>query len=246
MSQRKGAPGVDIKRDKSVSWVSCDQLISYLSSQARKAEKLSKTFSPVDGAADERLKKEVQDEEISIKRTCDELGVKIHEVSTTVYDHYQGNNIVLQVPPDGHCLFSSVGDQLALLNIVPQAQAGYPALRYAASNYIYTHPDDFLPFLASSSAEDGVGETDTGFMSRAEFERYCTDIRDTGVWGGEPEILALSRAYNVPIHVVQGRNPAVVIHNPTGDPRDGHLNDNRVVRISYHRRMYGLGEVSSS
>lgn len=83
-------------------------------------------------------------------------------------------------------------------------------------------------------------------MSRAEFERYCINIRDTGAWGGEPEILALSRAYNVPIHVVQGRNPPVVIHNPTGGPQDGHLNDSRVVRISYHRRMYGLGEVSPS
>lgn len=56
--------------------------------QARKAEKLSKTFSPVDEAADERLKKVAQDEEKSIKRTCDELGVKIYEVSSTAYDHY--------------------------------------------------------------------------------------------------------------------------------------------------------------
>lgn len=156
----------------------------------------------------------------------------------------QRNNNILQIPPDGHCLFSSIGDQLALLNIIPQAQAGYPAVRYAASNYIYTHADDFLPFLPSSGGEDGVGATDAGLMTRTEFERYCTDIRDTGAWGGEPEILALSRAYNVPIHVVQGGNPPVVMHNPSGGPQDGHLNDKKVVRISYHRRMYGLGEVS--
>ena len=56
--------------------------LNFLTSfQARKTEKLSKTFSPVDEAADERLKKEAQDEEMSIKSTCDELGVKIHEVS---------------------------------------------------------------------------------------------------------------------------------------------------------------------
>ena len=76
-------------------------------------------------------------------------------------------------------------------------------------------------------------------MSRAQFERYCATMRDTAVWGGEPEILALSRAYNVPIHVVQGGTPPVVVHEPSQDSSRG----KQVVYISYHRRMYGLGEV---
>jgi hypothetical protein len=80
-------------------------------------------------------------------------------------------------------------------------------------------------------------------MSPQEFEHYCASIRDTGIWGGEPEILALSRAYNVPIHVVQGGKPPVVVHNPTVSSTDDQMTD-KVVRISYHRRMYGLGEVS--
>lgn len=80
-------------------------------------------------------------------------------------------------------------------------------------------------------------------MSRAGFERYCVTIRDTGVWGGEPEILALSRAYNVPIHVIQGGTPPIVVHNPTGAPQDDNLREKKVLRISYHRKMYGLGEV---
>lgn len=79
-------------------------------------------------------------------------------------------------------------------------------------------------------------------MDMAEFEKYCSTIRDTGAWGGEPEILALSKSYNIPIHVVQGGSPAVVIHDPNGKP--GKTDDPGVVRISYHRRMYGLGEVS--
>lgn len=79
-------------------------------------------------------------------------------------------------------------------------------------------------------------------MGPAEFDQYCRVMRDTGAWGGEPEILALSRAYNIPIHVIQGGTPPVVIHEPSSnlhrtDPTD------KVVRISYHRRMYGLGEV---
>jgi hypothetical protein len=76
-------------------------------------------------------------------------------------------------------------------------------------------------------------------MTPQQFEQYCMTIKDTGTWGGEPEILALSRVYNVPIHVVQGGVPRIVEHNPGPSPRPF----SKVVRISFHRRMYGLGEV---
>lgn len=105
---------------------------------------------------------------------------------------------------------------------------------------MYTHPDDFLPFLPSESGEDGAGAGDAGLMSPAEFERYCANVRDTGIWGGEPEILALSRAYNVPIHVIQSEEPRIIVHNPSGNET---LQTSPAVCISYHRRMYGLGEV---
>jgi OTU domain-containing protein 6 len=156
--------------------------------------------------------------------------------------------VFLKVTPDGHCLFAAVADQLVILGILPKEQANYTVTRTAAANYIYTHPDDFLPFLPSVDGEDGIGATDAGLMTPRQFGMYCTAIRDTGVWGGEPEILALARAYNIPIHVIQSGTPPVVVHNPTGAPnQDGGLDGNKkVVRISYHRRMYGLGEVPFS
>ena len=149
-----------------------------------------------------------------------------------------------KVTPDGHCLFSAVADQLQLLGILPAAQANYTTTRAVAANYILSHMDDFLPFLPSEVGEDAVGATDAGLMTPAQFQRYCAAIRTTAVWGGEPEILALSRAYNVPIHVVQGGTPPVVVHEPspgTGPPPGA----KSVVYISYHRRLYGLGEASS-
>lgn len=79
-------------------------------------------------------------------------------------------------------------------------------------------------------------------MNPRQFEKYCVTIRDTGAWGGEPEILALSKAYNVPIHVVQGGTPPIVVHDPAGG-QAGDVRDKHAARISYHRRMYGLGEV---
>lgn len=189
--------------------------------QARKAAALAQNQAPIDPEADARLESEAKREEVSIKETCDKLGVQMHEI-----------------PPDGHCLFSAVADQLAILNILPPNQANYVTVRAAASNFIYTHPDDFIPFLPSAFGEDGVGATSAGFMTPQQFEQYCMTIKDTGTWGGEPEILALSRVYNVPIHVVQGGVPRIVEHNPGPSPRPF----SKVVRISFHRRMYGLGE----
>lgn len=105
------------------------------------------------------------------------------------------------------------------------------------------HPDDFIPFLPSIDGEDGIGATDsTGLMTPEGFKQYCLSVRDTGTWGGEPEITALSRAYKVPIHVIQSGQPLVVKHSPL--PEAEPSSNTPIVFISYHRRMYGLGEAS--
>jgi OTU domain-containing protein 6 len=148
----------------------------------------------------------------------------------------------IQIAPDGHCLFAAVADQLSLHGIIPRAAASYAATRATAAHYMMQHRDDFLPFLPSIDGEDGAGATQSeGMMSQREFQMYCASIRDTAAWGGEPEIMALSRVYNVPIHVIQAGQPPVVIHEP---PYINNDLDGKIVFISYHRRMYGLGEVS--
>jgi OTU domain-containing protein 6 len=113
--------------------------------------------------------------------------------------------------------------------------------RLAAANYMLSHEDDFLPFLPSIEGEDGEGATSDGMMTSRQYNRYCATIRDTAAWGGEPEILALSRVFGVPIHVVQAGKPPVVIHEPIDGMSD--TAGTKVCFISYHRRMYGLGEV---
>ena len=127
-----------------------------------------------------------------------------------------------------------------LLSIIPPSQFPYLVTRNAAAEYILSHPYDFIPFLPSLEGEDGQGATEaSGMMTEYGLQKYCDLIRNTGTWGGEPEITALARAYNVPIEVYQWGNPSVVTHAPEHNK----LDSNKVVRISYHRRMYGLGEV---
>jgi len=192
--------------------------------EARKMQKLHSSYAETDAAHDARFEQEAREEERDITRICDQLGLEMIEIA-----------------PDGHCLFAAVADQLSLHGIIPRSAASYAATRATAAHYIMQHRDDFLPFLPSVDGEDGAGATESeGMMSQREFQMYCASIRDTAAWGGEPEIMALSRAYNVPIHVVQAGKPPVVIHEPPPNMSDGL--DIKIVFISYHRRMYGLGE----
>jgi OTU domain-containing protein 6 len=223
--------------------------------KGRKAAALAEQQAPINTDADAKLEREAKDEERAINRICNELGLEMHEVLYPLLllpSTHNPHPIMIfifnplpheQITPDGHCLFSAVADQLATLNVVPPQQAHYMLARRAAAEYMLAHPQDFVPFLPSVEGEDGAGAGDSGIIGPREYARYCASIRDTAVWGGEPEILALSRAYTIPIHVVQSGQPPVVVHDPSGSPRTDNLKEQHAVRISYHRRMYGLGEV---
>ena len=128
--------------------------------------------------------------------------------------------------------------------MIPSSQATYTNTRRAAAAFIHSHPEDFLPFLPSSVGEDGDGALNAGFMTREQFDGYCASMRDTAIWGGEPEIVALSRAFNIPIYVVQGGKPPIVAHYPSGEHGGQDFACESAVWISYHRKLYGLGEVS--
>ncbi|KAF8163261.1 hypothetical protein B0H34DRAFT_672303 [Crassisporium funariophilum] len=193
--------------------------------QARKAAVLAQSYSEDDPEVQARLEKEAKDEADDIQRVCKDLSLEIQQIN-----------------PDGHCFFSAVADQLALLGVLPPSQANYATVRNVAANFIHSHPNDFLPFLPSAGGEDGAGALDAGMMDQEQFNNYCSLVRDTALWGGEPEIVALSRAYNIPIHIVQGGKPAIVMHNPDGEQTISKEADKNVIRISYHRKLYGLGE----
>lgn len=150
-------------------------------------------------------------------------------------------------------MYNAISDQLLELGLIKSHQASNPVFaRRTAANYLRANRDDFIAFLPSVNGEDTKDATEhDGVMTPAEFNQYCRNVEETGEWGGEPEIQALSRAFDVPIHVFQAGPPTVVSHGGAGDAAAGASTaeqsaavGDRVVRITYHRRMYGLGEVS--
>ena len=74
---------------------------------------------------------------------------------------------------------------------------------------------EFLPFLEE------------------ELESYVAKVRDTGEWGGQIELLALAKAYETKISVLQGDGSVVDV---------GEGSDEERLWVAYYRHGFGLGE----
>ncbi|SAM83865.1 uncharacterized protein UBRO_05972 [Ustilago bromivora] len=163
-------------------------------------------------------------ERLGISSMCCALGLSMYEIQ-----------------PDGHCLYAAVADQLNLHQKVDRP-TDYKATRQAAAKEMRTHPEQYKPFISDSDEQMAgiinpqAGTTNSEDAQDQHFQAYCHAVQNTAVWGGQPEILALSRAFRTPIHIVQAGVPVLKVGQEEFE--DGR----KPLFISYHRKMYGLGE----
>ncbi|CAO3599486.1 unnamed protein product [Absidia cylindrospora] len=129
---------------------------------------------------------------------------------------------VQEITADGHCLYNAVGAQLLKRY---NDKNSYQDLRKAAADYMRQHPDDFIPFLYKDNGD---------MFSADDLEQYCNDIENTARWGGQMEILALSNAKQVPIHIIQMGAPVLKVNDET-------YADKKPLKLAYHKHLYSLG-----
>eukprot|EP00246_Nothoceros_aenigmaticus_P013224 TRINITY_DN4469_c0_g1_i1.p1 TRINITY_DN4469_c0_g1~~TRINITY_DN4469_c0_g1_i1.p1 ORF type:complete len:318 (-),score=74.52 TRINITY_DN4469_c0_g1_i1:263-1216(-) len=135
-----------------------------------------------------------------------------------------------EIKSDGHCLYRAVEDQLALHpDVAPQHS--FTALRSLAAAYMRAHPDDFVPFIVGENS-DTAGES-----VEERLERYCVDVESTASWGGQLELGALSHSLRKHIVVYSTNLPDVVMGKEYGEGLES-----IIIRVSYHRHAFGLGE----
>ncbi|TID30278.1 hypothetical protein CANINC_001158 [Pichia inconspicua] len=174
----------------------------------RQKERLAKREAEIRRIQEEA--KEEQNHEIdyrgiemkNIQDLCDVQRVKQHDIT-----------------PDGHCLFSSISDQLKIRHDidVPVKQ-----LRKQAGTYILQHPDDFIPFLFDEET-----------MSLKNIDEYVEKIVNTAMWGGDLEILALSKVYDCPISVMMSGRATLKMNEEGSNPE---------LKLVYYKHAFGLGE----
>jgi OTU domain-containing protein 6 len=123
------------------------------------------------------------------------------------------------ITPDGHCLFSSISDQLKIRQGI---ETTVSELRKNAGDYIKQHPDDFIPFLFDEET-----------MSLKNIDEYVDKLVNTAMWGGDLEILALSKVYDSPISVMMSGRAALKMNEEGGNPE---------LKLVYYQHVFGLGE----
>ncbi len=171
----------------------------------------------------ERLARRAAEQEAAMTKAEEEASTMTnHRAIENAYmkKKMEAEGLVEQdIAPDGHCLFSAVADQLQTQLSIPLSKTAdeaerpaYKTVRQAATDFMEAHGDDFAPFV------------------EGDFGAYLARMRDTAEWGGEPELMALARAYGVGIRVVQdGRTEEI----GQGE---------KLLWLAYYRHGYGLGE----
>ncbi|OBT57293.1 hypothetical protein VE04_03451 [Pseudogymnoascus sp. 24MN13] len=130
-----------------------------------------------------------------------------------------------EIRPDGHCLFSSVADQLdqAGIDLRTKNEAEkteafrYKAVRRTAAKYIEGHPDEFEAFLEEP------------------LPAYVQKIENSAEWGGQVELIALAKSYNVEICVLQDGRLDKFSPEETEE-------EAKKIWLAYYHHGYGLGE----
>ncbi|OAF58789.1 hypothetical protein VC83_06205 [Pseudogymnoascus destructans] len=130
-----------------------------------------------------------------------------------------------EIRPDGHCLFSSVADQLDQAGIDLRTKNDaekteafrYKAVRRTAAKYIKGHPDEFEAFLEEP------------------LPAYVQKIENSAEWGGQVELIALAKSYNVEICVLQDGRLDKFSPEETEEEVEK-------IWLAYYHHGYGLGE----
>lgn len=161
--------------------------------------------------------------EISAQEEINKTGPRVLELNTIKSILAKRKLIIHTIPSDGNCLYNAIRNQL---QITGRLADDVQTLRNKTADYILQNKDSLIFYMSNPDTGDCLNDD--------EFEKYCSDLRNTSAWGGQIEISALSQILKVPIEVIQATGPSTI----QGEEKFKGPN----LIIAYHRNMYSLGE----
>eukprot|EP00558_Chaetoceros_sp_UNC1202_P005502 CAMPEP_0197241216 /NCGR_PEP_ID=MMETSP1429-20130617/7315_1 /TAXON_ID=49237 /ORGANISM="Chaetoceros sp., Strain UNC1202" /LENGTH=291 /DNA_ID=CAMNT_0042701017 /DNA_START=25 /DNA_END=900 /DNA_ORIENTATION=+ len=126
-----------------------------------------------------------------------------------------------EVAADGNCLYRAVATQLDHLG---ESDFDYRMVRKACAEEILEKREEYEPFA------------DLSEMKVDTFEEYVEKVRDSSEWGGHLELKALAHSLKKTIMVYSTEGPLEIKSESAG------ADDGGVIRLSFHRQYYALGE----
>ena len=189
-------------------------------------------FAKRERARRKREKREAQEEKrqealaLGAQRfeEAEKTGARAKEIKKIAAKLATRNLSIKEMPADGSCLFEAVSDQLSFQNH-PEAGKNASEVRQIAARFLKAHFEDFGAFFC--------GETDD-MMTLDEFDAYCDKMGNSNEWGGEVEIVAISRALKCSFLIVSAEAPDVVI----GDE----VRKESSLILTYHKFLLASGE----
>ncbi|KAA0161970.1 hypothetical protein FNF31_03547 [Cafeteria roenbergensis] len=172
-------------------------------------------------AAARRAKKEEQarERELEIQRYAAELEAaggsrRDREMRALNLRLSELGRAVKVMPADGSCMFHALADQLrgAGGSEGPEGGASVSDLRETAAAHLERHAERLGPFLPFEDA-DGDFATDP---SQA-VARYCSRLRNTALWGGQPEARAIAEALGRDVVIHRADSSPTVLSAADGD-----------------------------
>lgn len=225
----------ELNGDSNEDEVTPEQLLAQLSLESQTSEPVASTPVPTQEPKKRRnrQKEKLAKREAEIEKMKEEarkeaaLQPNLQKIEQDAIDQFCEINKVKQIDikPDGHCLFASILDQLQIRH--PKFNESYPGcdiykLRSLSCDYIRAHKDDFIPYLFDETT-----------MQIQNIDEYTKEMETTAKWGGEIEILALSKVFDCSISIMFSDRPQQKF-NDTGKLPE--------LKLVYYKHSYSLGE----
>jgi len=134
---------------------------------------------------------------------------------------------VNEVTADGNCLYRAVAEQLNRSSDQSGGKKDYGDMRRLCAEALSSNQEEYAPF---AELDDVI----------STFDGYIEKVRSSSEWGGHLELRALAVELKRTIVVYSADAPPLEIIGSGGSKEEGGEED--VIRLSFHRNYYALGE----
>jgi OTU domain-containing protein 6 len=138
-----------------------------------------------------------------------------------------------EIAADGNCLYRAIARQLDYLNDDSAATDNdFEQMRKACADQLLKLREEYEPFA------------DLSEYNVSSFEEYVDCVRGSSEWGGHLELRALSSALQktIVIYSADGAPLHIKCNDDSDDKSKEEDTDTGIIRLSFHRRYYALGE----
>jgi OTU domain-containing protein 6 len=146
-----------------------------------------------------------------------------------------------EVRADGNCLYRAIAKQMELMvdDGIGSKSEGGAAAELAEEKFDFMNMREICAQELWERKEEYEPFADLDEVKVENFEGYVDKVRDSSEWGGHLELRALAQKLSRTIVVYSTEGPLEIVG---GNGGGGNSGGEGVIRLSFHKKYYALGE----